>query len=321
MPTHGIATRQTWMDVVRGVCIILVLFLHSYSVTKHLPDTEMIKAVNWVFGPYRMPLLMFLSGALLHRSLGKDTQPYIQGKLATIFWPFMLWSLLVLAAEQRFTLEYILKLPISAPTVLWYLWFLFAYYMIALVLHRLKVNFILVAVVALISSLFLPDFLRMSRFAYLLFFFLLGAVVVQRDLRIANRWVMAALAAVVLVGSVLSVLDFRMAYSAYYAWAPVSLALLLYSLPRNLYDFPGSTYLEWVGRNSIVFYAVHFPVQVTFARVFEPVLAGNVLIFYLSIFAVAFAISSLLAVLRTTSEPVAALFDFKRLSLPRFATR
>ena len=308
--------RQTWMDVVRGVCIVLVLLLHAYSLIMNSPGTETIKAFNLVFGPYRMPILMFLSGLLLHRSLGKEVRPYVYGKLATIFWPFLIWSLVVLAAEQRLTLENILKVPISSPTLLWYLWFLFAYYIIALVLKRLKVSFALVAVVALIASLFLPDFLRMSRFAYLLFFFLLGEVVLERDVRIVDRRIVAGLIAVAIAGAVLSVQGFSMSYNALYAWAPVSLVLAFYSLPRHLYEFPGSSFLQWIGRNSLVFYVVHFPVQVMFDRAISPLFSGNVVLLYALIFAVGLTVSALFVVLRNMSEPVAGLFDFKRLPIP-----
>lgn len=307
--------RQTWMDVVRGVCIVLVLLLHAYSLIQNRPGTETIQALNLVFGPYRMPILMFLSGLLLHRSLGKAVRPYIYGKLATIFWPFLIWSLVVLAAEQRFTLVNILKVPISSPTLLWYLWFLFAYYIIALVLKRLKVNFILVAVVALIASIFLPDFIRMSRFAYLLFFFLLGAVVFERDVRILDRRIIATLIGVAIIGSVLSVQGFAMKYNAFYAWAPASLALALYSLPRHLYDFPGSIPLQWIGRNSLVFYVMHFPVQVIFDRAVSPYFNDSVVFLYALIFVVSLAVSALFVFLRTMSEPMAGLFDFKRLPI------
>lgn len=308
--------RQTWMDVVRGVCIVLVLLLHAYSLIMHNPGTATIEAFNLAFRPYRMPILMFLSGLLLHRSLGKEVRPYIYGKLAMIFWPFLIWSMVVLAAEQRLTLEYVLKVPISSPTLLWYLWFLFAYYIIALVLKRLKVSFILVAIVALIASLFLPDFLRMSRFAYLLFFFLLGAVVLERDVRIVDRRIIAGLIAAAVAGSILSVQGFSMNYNAFYAWAPVSLALVLYSLPRHLYDFPGSGSLQWIGRNSLVFYVVHFPAQVVFNRMISPLLGDNIGLLYALIFAVGLTVSALFVVLRNMSEPVAGLFDFNRLPIP-----
>lgn len=308
--------RQIWMDVVRGICIVLVLLLHAYSLIKDKPGTETIQAVNLVFGPYRMPILMFLSGLLLQRSLGKGTRPYIYGKLALIAWPFLIWSLVVLAAEQRLTLVNVVKVPISSPTLLWYLWFLCAYYIIALVLKRFKVSFTLVAVVALIASLFLPDFLRMSRFAYLLFFFLLGTVVLERDVRIVDRRIISVLILGAIAGATLNVQGFDMSYNALYAWVPVSLALALYSLPRHLYEFPGSSFLQWIGRNSIVFYVVHFPVQVVFDRAVSPFFSENVIFLYALTFTMGLTVSALVVVLRNTSEPAAGLFDFKRLPIP-----
>lgn len=306
-----VSERQAWMDVVRGTCITLVVALHAYSLIKDFPGVGIIEAFNKIFFPYRMPVLMFLSGLLLHRSLNKTGWAYFSGKFSSIFWPFLVWSVVVLFAEERLTLINLLKVPVSSPTLLWYLWFLFAYYMIALALRKAGVDFLIFGALSLIASIFLPDFLRISRFFYLLFFFLLGAAVVERKFRIDSAFVLIVFAAVSIVGAVLSVADISESYNALYAWAPISLSLLLYSIPKGFYEFSGSSTIRWIGRNSLVFYVAHFPVQVLFFKYASFAHSGNVSLLYFSIFLVGVFVPAALVVLRDNSRVVSALFDFR----------
>lgn len=316
------AGRQTWMDFVRGICIVLVILLHAMAALEAqwgLAAPAWIENFNLAFAPFRMTTLMFLSGMLLVKSLSKDVGPYITGKLSLIFWPFIFWSLLVLAAEQRFTLEYIVKLPISAPTVLWYLWFICAYYILALVIHRRAIPFMAVAVVALVASLFLPDFLRMSRFAYLFFFFLLGASVHRfPDAVLRSGWAVALAAIATLAGVYLSVSGVRLNYAAEFAWAPVGLVVLILNFSRHYRANLLSPAIEFIGRNSIVYYCVHFPVQWTLVRYSRDLATEQYLLVYALAVAAALVAATVVQLLRARFRIVAATFDAS-LILPRRA--
>src|SRR3546814_10452279 len=62
--------RFAWLDLLRGVATILVLVLHSTLIGElHgiTPDFTLVH-INKLFSPFRMPLLMFVSGFLLPRS-------------------------------------------------------------------------------------------------------------------------------------------------------------------------------------------------------------------------------------------------------------
>jgi fucose 4-O-acetylase-like acetyltransferase len=301
------------MDFVRGTCIILVILLHAMAAVNQQWGVEapaQIDNFNLAFAPFRMPTLMFLSGMLLVKSLNKDVPAYIYGKLSLIFWPFIFWSLVVLAAEQRFTIEYLLKLPISAPTVLWYLWFICAYYMLALALHRLKISFALVAISALVASIFLPDFLRISRFAYLFFFFLMGAWVhAVPDTVLRNRWVTGLGAMAAIAGAALSIAGVRLNYAAEYSWAPIGMIAVVLGFARYYSSNFLSPVVEFIGRNSIVFYCVHFPVQWTVVRLLPDTVMGHYVPAYLLAVAAALVVATSVQLLRARFKMVAATFD------------
>lgn len=219
---------------------------------------------------------------------------------------------MVYAAEGRLTLEYILKTPISAPSVLWYLWFLTAYYVIALVLVRLRVPLLPVMAVCLAGSGLLPSFLRMDRFSALLMFFLLGHYVVERQISLRGRGYLALLGlGAAVAGGVISVLSGSIKYDPLYVWVPVGLILAILWVSSFYRGNAVSGGLEWIGRNSIVFYAVHFPVMMVAARVLLSTTTPSGATLYVAAFLLAVAAGALLQFLRLRFRLAEALFDFR----------
>lgn len=299
--------------------ILLVIVMHGSSALSEragIVPPEGMQIFNAAVAPFRMTLLIFLSGMLLGKSMERPTSVYVSGKFSQIYWPFLIWSMVVLLAEQRFTLEYILKTPISAPTLLWYLWFLCAYYLLALVIKRLSLPILAVAVASLVASAFLPDFLRMSRFAYLFTFFLLGHYCTENKVSLARAaplaWGGLALAA---LGAWLSVRGVEIRYEAIHAWAPIALIAWVLWVSQYYASSPGSERIEWVGRNSIVFYVVHFPVQCMVVYI----MTRNGYQTFWPIYLVAVVTSLLVAIglqlLRQRFDLVAGLFDYRKFRL------
>lgn len=305
------------MDLARGLCILLVIVLHASSALGEfaaIPSPPAIEAFNAAMGPFRMTLLMFLSGMLLGKSLERPAGTYISGKFAQIYWPFLIWSMVVLLAEGRFTLEYVLKTPISAPSLLWYLWFLFAYYLMVLGMKRFALPILPVVVASLVASHFLPDFLRASRFAYLFVFFLLGHYCTQNRITFARNPALAwgGLALAVL-GAWLSIEGVKIRYESLHAWAPLGLIAWVLWLSQFHLGGPVSARIEWVGRNSIVFYVVHFPVQCVVTRLLTSGGYAQFWPLYLAAMATSLAVAILIQLLRQRFDLVAGLFDFRKL--------
>lgn len=310
------ADRTRWMDFTRGICILLVLLLHASSAlsASGIATPDPIQLFNKLFEPFRMTLLMFLSGMLLEKSLSKPAGEYIWGKLAQIYWPFLVWSMVILAAENRLTLEYILKTPISAPTLLWYLWFLCAYYLLALGMRRFSIPLIPVMIVSLIIAPFLPDFIRMSRFAYLFVFFLAGHYVASHRAVLPGSGLLALCGLVLaVVGGVLNASGWEVRYNSLYVWAPLGLIVFILWVSAFYARSVIGDGLEWIGRNSIVFYVAHFPVQLLVSRMIGDTSQISAYAPYVITLVASLAACAGLQIIRKHYRIIGGLFDFRKL--------
>ncbi|RHZ90307.1 acyltransferase, partial [Cereibacter sphaeroides] len=79
------------MDFLRGLSVLLVVVLHANTANIGGETVGWWAEVNRHLTPFRMPLLMFMSGMLLYRSLAKPLPVYIWGKFAAIAWPLAVW--------------------------------------------------------------------------------------------------------------------------------------------------------------------------------------------------------------------------------------
>lgn len=311
------ANRQVWMDFARGLCIMLVVLVHTRSAFRGsditMPAT--LEALNLFMDPFRIPLLMFLSGMLLSKSLGKSAGPYFEGKFNLIFWPFLIWSPIIYLAEGRLTLEFILKTPISAPSILWYLWFLTAFYALAFFIYRLRLPVLPILVISLIASELLPSFMRMDRFAALFVMFLAGHVMVQYVDRLSGRTLLGVTGlCIAIAGGVWSMQIGAIKYDARFVLVPFGLIVFILVFAGHYATTALTAPVEWVGRNSIVFYAAHFPVILWTLEALQRSENLGPTALYMSTFIAAMLAGTLLQILRTQLSLVAALFDFRAIS-------
>lgn len=258
--------RAAWMDQARGIAIVLVVLHHSMTWAElfGLQVPPVLVVFDAAFLPFRMPLLMFLSGMLVTRSLGKPTATYFAGKWRGIGWPYLLWTLIFLSLTGTLTLSLVPNILVYPPTYLWYLWFLFAFYVVAWVLARFQVPPLPVAALALAASAVAPEEYRISRFFFLMSFFMLGwwwqrAGIGERGSHRLRMLVAATGFAAGAVISGISIGGTPTRYVTVYAWGVIALiaalALVLPGARSGRYARP----IEFVGRNSIVFYVVHYP--------------------------------------------------------------
>lgn len=133
--------RDDWIDIVRGGAMLLLLFLHATNIPSFrwgIPPPDQTLGISFAATPFRMPLLFFVSGVLLHRSLKKSSGNFYAGKFRNLGWPYLLWTLVLLntAGFEYFLQNYANNATAWVATgYLWFIFYLFFFYLVAKTLH------------------------------------------------------------------------------------------------------------------------------------------------------------------------------------------
>lgn len=268
-PITPTASRMTWMDTYRGLAIFLVVLFHAAGNFKSATGRESVPfldPITMFFDPYRMPLLLILSGLLLHRGLVKPLGAYLGGKFRKILWPLVLWSSVQLIISARYD-DFFSPVEWVDGTYQWFLVVLMVCFIVA-PLNRwipalaLSVAFILILIMVKDE---VPEAARI--FFYGSFFFIGAAL---------GPWVPRIQALPVWAPILLGLIGITIAVGS-----ATELVVVTRALPWTvLYPLPGLVALLWlgprlptfppldqIGRNSIIYYTVHTAVLLVASQV------------------------------------------------------
>lgn len=254
--------RMLWMDLLRGVAVFLVIVHHSSSILKRydMLRPEWMDALNNGIAPFRIPLLMFLSGMLLAASLAKPAEKYFAGKIRNIAYPYVVWSFIFAAVVGVEHAWYHPKFWLGT-TYLWYLFFLLFYYCCAFFLRGIRP--IVLFAVALIASIFMIEGSKYGeRLFYLMAFFFLGHAVgtwPRWESILENKRILVLTPLVVGFG-VVSAFYGPLRYGAEYAVPTFIGIVVLCVLARMIMNTKIAAPFVYIGQNGIVFYVAHYPV-------------------------------------------------------------
>jgi len=323
--------RIGWMDVLRGLSILLVILHHSTQIVEYrvgdLP--EFFVFLSDFFAPFRMPMLMFLSGLLVAGSLKRSAGEYVWGKLRRILWPILVWTLIYGAME--FVVEGAFSLDVF-NTYLWFMQFVLAYYLIALLIHWVPIWVLIVVPLAGAFLVWDPELELLQRFLYLMPFFFLGALIEKHWDRYASalsvRWA-AILTVVPLAIAVYSGIDGQLAIAAgrdgglwYQPLAAIPAMIGILILVRVAAIIPDAGWLSpvrFVGRYSLIYYTSHYPVFAALGWLAAKAGLAQPTVALIVIFVATVAVSTVFALLGRRM-PVSLLFELpKRLGPARKA--
>ncbi|MCO1337403.1 hypothetical protein BJH93_00595 [Kocuria polaris] len=272
---HGTETapRLHWMDFLRGIAVLLVVIMHSNEHSG--APIEWWAEANAYFEPFRMPLLMFLSGVLVDRSLAKPLPTYVWGKIAAIAWPLLVWLVLYgVLVDQGLGLPPDLRAYLADGNYLWFLMALLACYGLAMVFKPLVtarpdshhwwyfavfVALVLACTVSGVEPGLLGNTLWFGSF------FFLGAWARRYVPHWINTRALIAVPALILVAvasysaAQTNILSFGTPIGA--ALSLLGIAVIVWLAPR-LPSSAAYSFVTWCGRSSIVVYVAHFPVLV-----------------------------------------------------------
>ncbi|MHA7282226.1 acyltransferase family protein [Arthrobacter sp. TMS2-4] len=269
MPNSNKA-RDSWLDFLRGLAIFLVIADHSAIATAERLGAApgVVEALNDAANPFRMATLIFVSGMLLPRSLQKPKGQYLWGKIANIAWPYLFWSCAILgvyaagyALQGSEPLEagIFLRIFYSPPTMLWYLAYLFAFYVVTLWLNA-TVKALLIPASMLVSFLAAGDGSWQSMF-YLFGFFLIGDLASRHRAKwepLTRRPELTSLGAgFALLAAVASVVGVEVRYQPAWAVAVPGGIFAVVPLAKALAETRLGRVLAGEGSDSIVYYVTH----------------------------------------------------------------
>lgn len=265
-------TRMVWMDALRGIAIVLIVLLHATEIQRSTGDDVhgVFMRFNAFMEPFRIPLLMVLSGMLLGGSLRKGTARYLTGKVRAILWPFLVWTTILVAVVPFLGWETLLRSLWAPGTYLWYLHTLFICYLIALALRRvppLAASALALSAALLLNSFVIPEpvsLMNPVRITMMLACFFAGSwIMQQKELVLAATrrwWVIAVLAlAGVGLGLIAQVPGMHVSNN------PLLTVPLLATICAGIgvvQRFEWSSwparYIRWVGQHSIIYYVTHW---------------------------------------------------------------
>jgi fucose 4-O-acetylase-like acetyltransferase len=256
--------RQLWMDLLRGLAILLVIAFHSVTILERhsYAVPPWMRDFNQLFVLYRMPTLVFLSGLLLAGSFGKGIVLYLLGKGRRIFWPLLVWSLLysLIVGPPVDGPMQLLKY-LSGQSYLWFLTFILFYYLAAVPLRRLSP--LLVAAAAFGIAILAPDGSKNGeRLFYLMAFFFLGSWA-------GGHWALwmrvvrsraALLGWIVIVGASAAAVIYDLHYGPFYAAPALCFIVAVSATAFWIQAARWCAPLIFMGQHSLIFYVSHFPV-------------------------------------------------------------
>lgn len=269
------SARIHQIDAIRGLAVLLVLVQHAHSFTAMLllelggpsMDDSILQHVDAVFAPFRMPVLLMLSGLFLHQSLRKGVARYAEGKIRAIAWPLMVWTPITIGATWTGAGMPPLVDVVTGYRHLWFLVALILCYVLGVVATRVPAA--LIAAALLVAALFGGSHLGpVHTLAYWAFFFL-GAALSSLAAGIQGRglWFGIPLAAVTAVlAGLMGAASLDVFPREAIRWASAlpdnpfsavtavpALVFIVWVTPR----LPRIGWLEETGRRSLVYYLSH----------------------------------------------------------------
>lgn len=306
--------RLEWMDAVRGLAVLLVIIVHGGSVygSYGFEVPAGFRAAGLAMAPYRIPLLVFLSGFLLYKSHAKGTADFVEGKFRNLAWPYVIWTIIfcLAAGEPSRLLHYSVWV---GGSYLWYILFLGFFFLVSLLLRRAP--YILLVVYALAVAMVMPEGSKYGQRLFMLMAMFFAGGIAGKQFAdftgmLAKRWSLWLIPLVIFMStvSIVKAPEIYINYSPSYF--PIILGCIV-AICAIFYRVHGAAVfapLRYIGRNSLVFYVVHVPVYVFLLSHHLLPLEGLPLLHIAALVIIALATSTLMVRLRERFKPANLLF-------------
>ncbi|WP_246957688.1 acyltransferase [Brachybacterium sp. Marseille-Q7125] len=290
------------------------------GITAAIATPEAVHLLNAFLSPFRMPVLMVLSGALLARSLGRPLGTYIWGKARVLVWSYLVWAIVIFAVLGRLS-ELLRPWEWVQTLYLWYLAFLFVYYLIALLVPRIGAMPVLLTAVGMAAVADAAQRGFITSFFFYMTLFFLGHLLAPRLASLSRHRVLLLGVVLIAFAVTAQLLQMGLHLDDGVLWRLVRVipaavgtsALAQGLLPTGCPVPRALAPVEWVGRSSLVFYVSHYPVMALLA---QAVSRSGIALDGMGIVVVGFSLAliggGVLVLLRRRVSPVDLLFELPR---------
>lgn len=139
--------RLDWVDAAKGISIILVVMMHSaYGVGEDLGDIGILHYIIGWASPFRMPEFFLISGLFLAQVIGRPWRLYADRRVVHYIYFYALWVVLQVGfkvglgtGDVGSALAQVGWAVIEPYGVLWFIYMLAVYSLVAKLFHALKV--------------------------------------------------------------------------------------------------------------------------------------------------------------------------------------
>jgi uncharacterized membrane protein YcfT len=269
----GHATRIDWVDYAKGICIVMVVMMHSVlGVEAAAGQTGFMHFLVAFAKPFRMPDFFLISGLFLSVVIGRDWRTYLDRKVVHFAYFYVLWVTIQFgfkapsfAAESGWTHVGMLYLEsfIEPFGTLWFIYLLPVFFVVTKVLRRAPPPAIWAAAAALEMMHIATGWTVIDEFCARFVYFYSGYLFAGYVFALSDR--ARARPALALAGLALWMLvNGGLVYSGFSEWPLISLALglagacaivVIGTLLARVQQLNG---LRYCGEHSIVIYLAFF---------------------------------------------------------------
>ena len=100
-PASAAKSRVDWVDYAKGICIILVVLMHStLGVEKSAGQLTWLNGfIEWA-RPFRMPDFFLISGLFLAQRIDRPWREYLDSKVLHFAYFYLLWMTILFFAKS-----------------------------------------------------------------------------------------------------------------------------------------------------------------------------------------------------------------------------
>lgn len=331
LPTE--AARTAWVDCAKGLCIIMVVMMHSTLGVEAAAGTEgWMHSVVAFARPFRMPDFFLIAGLFLARVIDRDWRTYLDKKLVHFLYFYVIWVTIQAVVKQGYPAYVsgdwagfgwtLASAAWDPPGTLWFIYILPIFFILAKLVRGLNPLLVL-GVAALLEILpietgwFIGD-----EFCSRLVYFLIGVYAAPMIFRFADRiaanpglaiaglpvWAIGNAAAVILGVAELPVVSLGLGMVG--ALAVIAFAVLL---SRGAWGAP----VRYCGQHSLVIYLAFFlPMAATRIGLLKTGVITDIGLISLMVTVTAVTVP---LILHRVVRPTPLRFLFERPAWPRLA--